>query len=617
MSYCFNPHCQHPQNPGNALWCQSCGSALVLSPVVSSRKTQETAPEESTTPAITISTGSAHQISGLEPLAPEALTPPPNPQYRGIKLLGQGGFGRTFLVVDQSQPVQPRSVIKQLFTQGALGDRRVDLFHQEVHQLHRLGKHPQIPSLITCFEQDHSYYLVQELIEGENLAQELSRKGAFDEGEIRQLLQELLPVLEFIHRSKVIHRDLKPENIIRRLRSGSERRRNLVLVDFGAAKLVTAAQKGQVGTMIGSAAYTAPEQLMGKATFASDLYSLGVTCIHLLTGLPPFDLFDGHNGLWVWQDYLRTPVSAELAEVLNRMLEGPVNRRFPSATAVLRSLKPHSRNHSRYIGILPGLKLQQSLTAQAVPSTVSHSQAPDVSTADLAALSAPTPVSRSVQAEAIQVALQAVLATYPVDIQVSWGQKSQLTVVLNRTSEISINYPQLSTLITYELTLLQIKAIQRVKILGRVKHQTVPEWQKVLILDRGIQLRNHVIRLQHHPRSQALLRLKNQGFWLSQIHRKEFWMDILMVGMIGFIFTRSIVIFTPILGCLVALGFFGVKRQVNRTIDLNINSLFATITTLFVLFGSLNIRVFTEGLFGVILAGLFIAMPTFYGRGEG
>ena len=101
-------------------------------------------------------------------------------------------------------------------------------------------------------------------------------------------------MLEFIHSKQVIHRDIKPENIIRRKKDNQ-----LVLVDFGAAKYATMSALERTGTIIGSGCYVAPEQSVGKATFASDIYSLGVTCIHLLTGVEPFNLCDVTEGEWV------------------------------------------------------------------------------------------------------------------------------------------------------------------------------------------------------------------------------------------------------------------------------------------------------------------------------
>ena len=257
--------------------------------------------------------------------------------YRAIKLIGQGGFGKTFLAVDESQPFKPRCVIKQFFLQAPTtnnAQKAAELFRQEVMRLSELGKHPQIPELLDYFEQDNRQYLVQEFIDGQNLAEELAQESAFKEAQIRQLLHDLLPVLKFIHERQVIHRDIKPENIIRRI--GGQ----LVLVDFGASKVVTGTALARTGTLIGSAGYAAPEQTGGKAVFSSDLYSLGVTCIHLLTQIEPFDLYSFSEDNWVWRDYLTSPVSKHLGCILDKLIEKATKRRYNSAAEVLKELNP-------------------------------------------------------------------------------------------------------------------------------------------------------------------------------------------------------------------------------------------------------------------------------------
>ncbi|HEY9666401.1 MAG TPA: serine/threonine-protein kinase [Coleofasciculaceae cyanobacterium] len=326
MSYCLNPNCSKPQNPAGITLCQSCESTLLL-----------------------------------------------KDRYQALKLIGQGGFGRTFLAVDRGKASKSRCVIKQLLPQQ-LGtnsaQKAAELFREEAKRLKQLGKHRQIPELLAYFEQDGRQYLVQEFIDGQNLAQELAEEGAFNEIQIRELLESLLPVLNFIHRHQIVHRDIKPANIIRRISplvKGSTKlppvpplirgeafgkaradmkiglqKSQLVLVDFGAAKFTTGTALIKTGTTIGSAEYTAPEQIRGKAVFASDLYSLGVTCIHLLTQISPFDLFDSSEDRWVWRDYLRTPVSDSLGNVLDKLLQSATKRRYQSVDEVLSDLKPQS-----------------------------------------------------------------------------------------------------------------------------------------------------------------------------------------------------------------------------------------------------------------------------------
>lgn len=297
MSYCLNPGCPSPQNPPGTTFCRTCGSKLLL-----------------------------------------------KDRYRTIAPLGQGGFGKTFLAVDEDKPSQPRCVIKQFFPQ-AQGTNTVqkaaELFTQEAVRLDELGKHPQIPELLAYFTQDNQQYLVQEFIDGKDLARELAERGVFNEAQIRSLLHDLLPVLQFVHQHQVIHRDIKPENIIRRTLP-HQKGGQLVLVDFGASKVASGTALARTGTAIGSAGYAAPEQNIGRAVFASDLYGLGVTCIHLLTGMHPFDLFDAREGVWVWRNVLKTPVSDALGRILDKMLESALNRRYQAAAEVLHDLSPQT-----------------------------------------------------------------------------------------------------------------------------------------------------------------------------------------------------------------------------------------------------------------------------------
>ena len=290
MTQCLNPDCLQVNQP-QTKFCTSCGERLLL-----------------------------------------------KERYRPLKIIGQGGFGRTFQAVDEDKPSQPFCVIKQFFPQ-AQGtktlEKAAELFAQEAERLDGLGRHPQIPELFAYFTQNNRQYLVQEFIDGQNLKQELEKSVAFNENQILELLKNLLPVLEFIHSQQIIHRDIKPENIIRRREDNQ-----LVLVDFGAAKYATMTALARTGTVIGSAGYVAPEQSVGRASFASDIYSLGVSCIYLLTQVEPFDLFDVSENDWVWRDYLPSNVSNELGEILDKMIIGATKKRFKNAVEILSILQP-------------------------------------------------------------------------------------------------------------------------------------------------------------------------------------------------------------------------------------------------------------------------------------
>ncbi|NCR13810.1 MAG: protein kinase [Microcystis aeruginosa G13-12] len=206
-------------------------------------------------------------------------------------------------------------------------------------QLEKLGKHPQIPELFAYLNHDDNrQYLVQEYIEGQNLEQELKSQGVFNEAKIKALLTDILPVLDFVHSQGVVHRDIKPENIIRR---NSDKK--AVLVDFGASKVVTPLNRSVTGTVIGSAEYVAPEPANGKANNPSDLYSLGVTCIYLLTQVSPFDLFDTSDHEWVWRQFLvNNNVRDDLGRILDKMIEFGTRKRYQSAREILQDLTGQS-----------------------------------------------------------------------------------------------------------------------------------------------------------------------------------------------------------------------------------------------------------------------------------
>ncbi len=253
-------------------------------------------------------------------------------RYRLMKQIGKGGFCKTFLAVDEGQFSPVPCVIQELSPESETSKS----FQQKAQQLEELGKHPQIPALLAYFQQNEYFYLVQEFIAGTNLAQVVEEEGAFNETQIWQLLEDVLPVFQFISDRNIIHRDIKPHNIIRR--SPITKKGDLVIVDFSTAKIVTEIDRLISQTSIGSPEYAAPEQARGKAVFASDLYSLGITCIYLLTQIPPFDLFDIANDCWVWQQYLTTKVSDRLAQILDKLLQNAVNRRFQSADEVMQAM---------------------------------------------------------------------------------------------------------------------------------------------------------------------------------------------------------------------------------------------------------------------------------------
>lgn len=291
MSYCLNPDCRRPGgNASSAHTCASCGRPLLL-----------------------------------------------QGRYRAVSFLNQGGFGRAFRAIDEDRPSRPACVIKQFFPQDMVAtslDKAAELFHQEAVRLDDLGHHDQIPTLYAHFIQEGYPYLIQEFIDGPTLAKELRDQGVFSVQQVLEVLNNLLPVLQFVHDCHVIHRDVKPENVIRRLAD-----RKLCLVDFGAAKFIQEEAQNRRGTVISSAGFTAPEQMLGRATYASDLYGLGATCVHLLTGRSPLELYDLEQEIWQWRRYLTQSVPEALAQILDRLLVRSPRQRYGEAREVLQDLQ--------------------------------------------------------------------------------------------------------------------------------------------------------------------------------------------------------------------------------------------------------------------------------------
>ncbi|MFM6833062.1 MAG: protein kinase domain-containing protein, partial [Dolichospermum sp.] len=254
-------------------------------------------------------------------------------RYRLVKEIAKGEFYQTFLAVDENQfPPLVCIVQKLLFL-----EQKIEDFEYQIQQLKQLGKHPQIPELITYFTEDKYYYLIQEFIEGDNLATVLEKQGVFNENQIWQVLKSLLPVLSFIHNHQIIHRNINPENIIwPTFNQNQNLLENLFLTDFTVVKFVNRNQSKD--DIVGSAEYISPEQIQGKAVFASDLYSLGVTCIYLLTHIRPFELFNITHNSWIWRDYLTNQISEYLAQTLDKMVKHNLQERWKSANEIIYNL---------------------------------------------------------------------------------------------------------------------------------------------------------------------------------------------------------------------------------------------------------------------------------------
>jgi serine/threonine protein kinase len=267
-------------------------------------------------------------------------------RYEIQRILGQGGFGRTYLALDRHRFNEP-CVVKEFLPQSQ-GEYEIQksrqLFEREAKILYQIDL-PQIPKFLATFEEDERLFLVQEYIQGKtysSLLRERQQRGqTFSEAEILKLFNSLLPVLSYIHDRQIVHRDISPDNLMLQ-----EQSQLPMLIDFGIGKSAAIQGDGTVAqtsyvfgrpSIVGKIGYAPQEQLwMAQSYPNSDLYALAMTAIVLLTGEDPQSLTNQQSLKSRWASYVR--VSSGLAQVLNRMLHDNPAQRYPSAEAVMADL---------------------------------------------------------------------------------------------------------------------------------------------------------------------------------------------------------------------------------------------------------------------------------------
>lgn len=305
-------------------------------------------------------------------------------RYRLIKPLGQGGFGATYLAEDNQMPSNRLCVVKQLCPQAndhlhlpLIQDR----FRREATILEDVGQgHSQIPDLYAYFNEDGQFYLVQEWIEGVTLSQSVAQQGCWSEVAVQNFLIKILPTLTYIHSKGVIHRDIKPDNII--LRSSDQ---HPVLIDFGAVRetMGTALNQGHSTNtiIIGTPGYMPQEQGVGRPVFASDVYSLGLTAIFLLTGKHPTQLsHDPSTGEVIWRN-LVLKVGESLSGILDQAICTHASGRFAAAQAMLEALQRNSAHAQTLINAPANFAprpTNQASTLVAAPGPVAATDLPAI-----------------------------------------------------------------------------------------------------------------------------------------------------------------------------------------------------------------------------------------------
>jgi hypothetical protein len=254
-------------------------------------------------------------------------------RYLLLDVIGQGATGTLYRAKDNRSG---RMVaVKERHPSGEPGADT--LFEREVRVLRELD-HPRVPAYVDAFTSGRGRaarrYLVQELVEGRSLAEELTTRR-YTADEVWAIVREVAGILAYLHRLSppVIHRDIKPGNVMRR-RDGT-----LVLVDFGA---VRDRAPGTLGgqTVAGTFGFMAPEQFMGEAEPKSDLYALGALAVALLSREDPATLHDRLRN-FRWEGAVDVP--APLRELLRTMLaEDPAAR--PEAAELARAEAPPARS---------------------------------------------------------------------------------------------------------------------------------------------------------------------------------------------------------------------------------------------------------------------------------
>ncbi|WP_413166975.1 protein kinase domain-containing protein [Capilliphycus salinus ALCB114379] len=274
---------------------------------------------------------------------------PPNPEkllnnrYRILQSIGSGGFGETFLAEDTQMPSGRRCVIKQLkpsVNRPEIYSLIQEQFRREAAILEQLGeKSDRIPRLYAYFEEEEQFYLVQEWIEGETLTTRIQRLGRLSEAEVKEILLGILPILHRIHKQGLIHRDIKPDNIILRHPSGKP-----VLIDFGAVKETMGTMLNSQGNptasiLIGTPGFMASEQAVGYPLYSSDLYSLGMTAIYLLTGKTIKEMnIDRETGKILWHENVPN-ISRNFAAILDKAIQFYPRDRFSKAEEMYAALQ--------------------------------------------------------------------------------------------------------------------------------------------------------------------------------------------------------------------------------------------------------------------------------------
>jgi eukaryotic-like serine/threonine-protein kinase len=251
-------------------------------------------------------------------------------KYRILSLLGSGGFGTVYLAQDTwiDKKVALKVPHRQNLDFG-------DLLREP--RLLASVSHPNIVAITTAEKQDNLFFIVMEYVQGETLESIILNEGALDVARALDYTVQICNAIEHAHGQGVIHRDLRPANVLVSEQSVCK------VADFGTSRFLEIAAHGT--TVIGSPPYMAPEQFHGKAVFASDLYSLGVSMYQMLTGTLPYeapapaDLDRLMRGELVTAPRVRNPaIPKAVNDIVLRAMAPDVTARYQRAGELLADL---------------------------------------------------------------------------------------------------------------------------------------------------------------------------------------------------------------------------------------------------------------------------------------
>ncbi|MBW4618084.1 MAG: protein kinase [Cyanosarcina radialis HA8281-LM2] len=258
-------------------------------------------------------------------------------RYQIVKQLGVGRFHTTFLAEDRQQINNPHFTIKQFNI--AQNDPRLwqkfsGLFQQVVEVVDKLGSGDRIAKIIGHFNENRACYLVEEFIEGHDLAFELRPGKRLSESYVMALLPNILEPLQFVHHHGIVHGNIAPSNLIRRKQDGK-----IVLNDLGVfADICTQIACDRDPHILFNSSYIPAEQLAGKPQFSSDIYAVGIIGIQALMGLNPQQLpKDPQTSEIIWRNAVQ--VNPGLGDILDKMVRYDFRQRYQSIPEVLQAVQ--------------------------------------------------------------------------------------------------------------------------------------------------------------------------------------------------------------------------------------------------------------------------------------